>query len=377
MCDVTDRPDGRYSTVTRRDWSRATDRELAAATHAGDDAAFEILYRRCERILYGIFTSRMPVDSLADADELVVDTMAEAWKSLRNTVPRNFRSWLWKIAWRNWAAYLSTMKKTTLIADYERFEKRDLTVEADYRLAEMRAGRTWFVTLLEDSINSMPAKYRPVLLANLRSGAAGQDLATQLGITTQQANHWRHEALRRLYDAAAVTVLARGEQQAKACRRFRRLLAENGWRGGPLGEPLLRTLGKHVDQCARCNTVKRRLKKTLQLTPVFILVMVPTGLFALVQERRDGRDRRGARPQPVAAVSLEDEEKNQPNTYKAAGAGGGGVVTFILAAIVVRALNDNAEPSTGSRTGTTCRPMRARVAWSRHRRSHRHSSRSR
>lgn len=63
----------------------ASNEELAAAAHAGDKAAFDVLYRRWVGPLYGIFTNpvRMRADTFADADALVghaLGSLAESSK---------------------------------------------------------------------------------------------------------------------------------------------------------------------------------------------------------------------------------------------------------------------------------------------------------
>lgn len=74
------------------------DEALAAAAARGEDAAFEILVRRHERVVRGFLTR---IAGAGRADDLAQETFLTAWtKAGAFTGEGRYKGWLMRIAWR-------------------------------------------------------------------------------------------------------------------------------------------------------------------------------------------------------------------------------------------------------------------------------------
>ncbi|GLZ30171.1 hypothetical protein Lesp02_23610 [Lentzea sp. NBRC 105346] len=318
------------------EWSNAGSEELARAVLAKDRTAWVELYLLWTPRIHGFFAARLSGDP-ASVDDLTQETMLGAWQSLEllKKPPRRFRPWLFRIARNKLYAYVqrrvADREHVTLGLDDEVFRANDFSVGA-LRAAEMRADWDWFVALLGDAIDSMPVKYRKVLRTHLATGATGKDLAGLLGLTAREASRWRSEGHPQLYDTVAVTMMARG-RSGRPCRGFRKMLAEAHWQSGPLGESLARTLINHVDQCKRCQEHRERLKKTLELLPVFFAILVPAEVYARIKEDTDPDDKRRPTIDPALVAAM------QAPIYTKAGSGVadflGKVAMFVLAVTLI------------------------------------------
>lgn len=311
---------GAGATAVNDSMRHASDEELAAAVHAGDQAAFTMLHDRWARRLYGFLAARMPAGTLADAETLAADTLTEAWLSLQSTVPEHFSGWIHTIARRVLATHLKSRGLCSDKADTQADaclaaaaragaspdgpKKRtrpvlvpiDTMTEADdpaawltFREAEQKADWPTFAGLLLDSIDSLPQPYRTLLRASLEEFLAsqppadgesvkGQDLARRFGITSQQANRQRSDGLDQLNRVFTVMALARSYGGTEPCPRFRRW-AGSGRKEGPLGERLRARLVRHLSQCPQCSSAGKRLRTTMELFPVFIPAPLPVRLL--------------------------------------------------------------------------------------------------
>ncbi|ATL69169.1 RNA polymerase sigma factor [Nocardia terpenica] len=294
------------------DRSRASSEELAAAVMAGDRAAWTELYLLWTPRIYGWFMTKLSDDPAA-VDDLTQDTMIGAWQAIElwQKPPRRFGPWIHTIAHNKLSGYFTAKaanKNVVQRVRQERFDPGDFTIGA-LREVEMREDWPWFIDLLRDAIDSMPVRYRTVLRTHLATGATGADLAQLLGLSVRDATRWRSQGRPLLYNTVAVTMMARGTSTAgRPCRAFRRILTEAGWTAGPLGEALRDRLIHHVNQCRRCQDQRDELKKTLQLLPVFITIIVPASVYAGIRENTDRKDKRRSVATPVpVALALEGQ----------------------------------------------------------------------
>src|SRR5438876_11593835 len=89
----------------RSDWSQASHNELAAAIYAGNEAAAAEFIDRWTPRLFGYFTLHLMGQPLEDAEDLVQETMADAWKAFQTLVPHDTENWLLGIADNKRRAY--------------------------------------------------------------------------------------------------------------------------------------------------------------------------------------------------------------------------------------------------------------------------------
>ncbi|WP_159080673.1 RNA polymerase sigma factor [Nocardia suismassiliense] len=298
--------------------SPADSEQLAAAVVAGDRAAWTRLYYLWTPRIYGYFRVRLQ-DDLVAAEDLVQETMIEVWRSLeiRQTAPREFRPWIFRIAHNRWVRYFKARKpEQSAGLAMDTFNPGDFAIGA-LRAVEMRQDWPWFIDLLNDAIESMPEYYREVLRTSLATDATGADLADLLGLSAEDATKWRSEGTKMFFNAAAVTLMARGTA-GTPCRGFTRQLTRAGWSDGPLGESLREKLARHVGKCQACQEHRTTLKKTLELTPVFVPVLVPSSVFAAIaaatdpDEQGDDRNQKRQTAATAAPILAAVTKKDQP-----------------------------------------------------------------
>lgn len=135
-----------------------SDRDLALAARAGEEAAFAALVRRHQDALYR-FVLRM-VGTRDEALELVQDAFVRAWQALPLWQPEaQFRTWLFRIASN---AALDALRRRRVVA----FAPLDETPEvaADEPDPAKRVELKQRVAALEASLAKLSAEHREVLL---------------------------------------------------------------------------------------------------------------------------------------------------------------------------------------------------------------------
>jgi len=172
----------------------ADDTELLAAVRAGDTAAYGVLYQRhrtaARALAYGLVTDP------ADADDLVAETFAKVFASLRAG-----RGPL--VAFR---AYLNTTLRHVC---YHR-ARRDRRLEFTDDLTRYDAGEPFRDPALDrlertyaaQAFRALPDRWRDVLWRTEVEGASPAEVAPDLGLTPNAVAvlaHRAREGLRRLY----------------------------------------------------------------------------------------------------------------------------------------------------------------------------------
>lgn len=165
---------------------------------AGDDSAFESVFRRFERPLYGYFL-RATHDPHS-AGDLVCETMAAVWKSARGFRGESSAStWVFGIAYH-------------LLARSRRRQRRDAPLENAESLAadgdpEHMAERADVAIRLRRAVDSLPAAHRDVVDLTFYHGFAYPDVARILGIpvnTVKTRMFHARQKLRALCEAAGI-----------------------------------------------------------------------------------------------------------------------------------------------------------------------------
>lgn len=149
----------------RRLESRSEDTTLIKRALVGDQRAFKKLRQKYHDAIYNLIY-RMIRDK-DEVEDLTQEAFIKAFLSLSSFNDEYaFSTWLYKIATNNSIDYIRRKKLQTFsidkpIASSEsdmHFELPDSTYEPDQNMIERQRKR-----LLEDAINSLPAKYRQVI----------------------------------------------------------------------------------------------------------------------------------------------------------------------------------------------------------------------
>ena len=161
------------ATSTRVEADRPTDAALLERIASGDRGAFEDLYRRYARSVFGLALRR-----LADrqrAEEAVQETFAAVWRSARTYRPERGAgaSWIFAVA-RN------------AIVDRYRARNEDLSEPPDAPSAEAgpaeRAEASWVAWRVHRALEDLPASERAVLELAYWSGMSQSEVADYLGV---------------------------------------------------------------------------------------------------------------------------------------------------------------------------------------------------
>lgn len=164
--------------------SEPDDMMLIQAYIGGDEKAFEVLYHRYRRQLYGYLCNLLSNNS-ADADEIFEETWIKAIDKLSSYQDQGkFSAWLFRIA-RN--VFIDTMRKkkrSFLSADSEEIpEIPDWSGRPGRKLEEEETAR-----ILEGALAELPVEQREVFLMRQQdlsfkeiSGIQGCSINTVLG----------------------------------------------------------------------------------------------------------------------------------------------------------------------------------------------------
>lgn len=188
--------------------------ELLARARAGDAEAFCALARPHEARL---FRQAWAMSRRPDlAEELVVETMVEAWRSLGNFDGScRWSTWLYAIL-------LHRHQKATRRSRWRPLRGADLD-DADAQRSGERLGRLedpgpepgdqlcraeWAATLWE-ALNHLPVRHRDVLLLRFHDGASLAEIASALGIAVGTVKSRLHHGLARLRECPEIVNLLR------------------------------------------------------------------------------------------------------------------------------------------------------------------------
>jgi RNA polymerase sigma-70 factor, ECF subfamily len=171
---------------------------LVGRIAAGDHAAFEVLFRRFERPLYGYFL-RATHDPHS-AEDLVCETMAAVWKSARGFRGESSAStWVFGIAHHQLARSRRRQRHDAPLEDAE-------SLPADGN-PEHTAERADVAVRLRRAVDALPATHRDVVELTFYHGFAYPDVARILGIpvnTVKTRMFHARQKLRTLCEAAGM-----------------------------------------------------------------------------------------------------------------------------------------------------------------------------
>lgn len=183
----------------RRLDSRAEDSRLIKAALAGDQTSFRSLMKKYHDQVHSLLY-RMVHDK-DEVEDLTQEAFIKAFQSLRHFNEEfAFSTWLYKIATNNCIDYIRRKKLATFSIDKPieskdgeySFEIPDTTYQPD---TELIAGQR--TRVLEEAIQSLPEKYRIVILMRHTEDKDYQEIADelQLPLGTVKAHIFRAREL--------------------------------------------------------------------------------------------------------------------------------------------------------------------------------------
>ncbi len=183
--------------------SKAEDIILIESAIAGDQSSYEKLMKKYYQMIYNL-VFRM-ISKKEDVEDLVQEAFIKAFHSLRNFDKQfAFSTWLFKIATNNAIDYLRKKKLYTFSIDKEiesddsdyKFEIPDIENKPDKHImdSELR-------TILNEAIESLPEKYRQVIVLRHNKELEYEEIAKQmkLPLGTVKAHIFRGRELLNKY----------------------------------------------------------------------------------------------------------------------------------------------------------------------------------
>jgi RNA polymerase sigma-70 factor (ECF subfamily) len=171
--------------------TEAGDDELIQRTGAGDRAAFELLYRRYARSVFGLALRRL--GDRSRAEDAVQETFASVWRSARSYKPERGPGapWLYAVA-RN------------AIVDRSRVRHEPPMEAPDEPALDAgpleRAEQSWVAWRVHRALEELPEREREVVALAYWSGLSQTEVAEFLGIPLGTVKTRTRAALARLAD---------------------------------------------------------------------------------------------------------------------------------------------------------------------------------
>lgn len=159
------------STVNDRTlWHRATD--------GRDESAFRALMTRHETLVWGVCNRLLRNGSDAeDAFQMTFVAMLEHGGDVRLS---DFRPWLYRVAYRASLRVQSGRLSVATLTDANSVPEDSVNTEVFRAIEQAEQSQ-----LIDEAMDSLPEKYRVVLVLHYCSGVARDEIAAQLGLTPQ------------------------------------------------------------------------------------------------------------------------------------------------------------------------------------------------
>jgi RNA polymerase sigma factor (sigma-70 family) len=239
-------------TAATVDLTGRSDVRLVALVRAGENEAFEELYRRYEHRIRGFIANR--VGDSARAEELTQEAFLSALRALRaSEAPIAWKPWLYEIA-RNATIDLHRRRRNTeeLSVDHEELMRpldRRRLVASRAPDAELAAKETF--DHLRGAFDELPPNHHQVLVMRELEGMSYREIAERLNLTHAAVESKLFRARRRL--EREFDELASG-RRCVAARTTIGLMAEGVERRADR-----RRLARHARRCSACRRHAREL----------------------------------------------------------------------------------------------------------------------
>ncbi|MEV0371338.1 sigma-70 family RNA polymerase sigma factor [Streptomyces sp. NPDC050636] len=258
-----------------------SDSQLIANMRAGDDSAYEEMYRRHAAAVRRY--ARSCCRDTHTAEDLTGEVFARTLQAVRGGAGPDsaVRAYLLTTVRRVAAAWAKTTKREQLVEDFAVFAVSAAGSSLDEDTldlgADVRAMHEAEQSMAVQAFRSLPERYQTVLWHTTIEDESPSDVAPLLGLTanaTAVLAHRAREGLKQAYLQAHVSQSLTG---AGDCARYADRLGAFA-RGG-LRVRAERGLRKHLDECARCRTAAMEVADVNQRIGAVLPVAV-IGWFA-------------------------------------------------------------------------------------------------
>ena len=244
----------------RSGWGLNRERRLAELAAAGDERAFEALFRRYHQELYRY--CRAIVNDPADAEDAMQATMVKALRSLpgeRREI--SLKPWLYRVA-HNESISILRSRRTTVELDAEQLPALD-TVEAT---ADLR-GR---VRTLVADLETLPERQRASLVMRELNGLSYDEIGAALAMSPAASRQAVFEARTALLEVA--------EGREMECRHARETISA-GDRRVLRG----RRLRAHLRGCEGCRDFEAAIRERRETLAALAPPLAAPAAFAVLQ----------------------------------------------------------------------------------------------
>jgi len=170
--------------------SVVSDAELIQRTGDGDRSAFEVLYRRHARSVFGLALQRLG-DS-GRAEDAVQDTFASVWRSARTYSPERAPGAAWLFA----VAKNAIVDRGRAAGEPAVAEKGDVpSLEAG---PDVQAEHLWAGSRIHKAVEMLPEPQRDVIVLMYWNGLSQSEVARLAGVPLGTVKTRARSALRRL-----------------------------------------------------------------------------------------------------------------------------------------------------------------------------------
>lgn len=224
-------PKSTGSEVAQTRNSPLSDQEVVERVRAGDTAAYEVLMRRYNQLLFRIARSILHDDD--EAEDVVQDAYVRAYVALDQFAGRaKFATWLARIAVHEASSRLRKRKRIgdVPVSAHQRSQNMEEMKCSDPD-PEQETLRRETVTLLEQALDRLPATYRPVFVLREIENMSTAETASCLDLTEETVKirllRARQMLREELYARAGATSSEAFQFQGWRCDRVvRRVLEE-------------------------------------------------------------------------------------------------------------------------------------------------------
>jgi RNA polymerase sigma factor (sigma-70 family) len=266
--------------------SELSDTELIVRTRAGDQLAFETLFRRHAEAVRRY--ARTCCRDEHAAEDLAAEVFARTLHAVRGGAgPKTaMRAYLLTAVRQVAVTWAMSARRTQLVEDFALFAVQAVNPAAQGKLvapgAEVQAMQAAEQSLAMRAFRSLPERWQTVLWHTTVDGESPRDVAPLLGLTpnaTAALAVRAREALKQAYLQAHVSAaLTRSGDCARHADRL------GAYARGGLGARADRNLRNHLDTCPACHTAAlelAELSNTLRaVLPAAIFGWIPSdGIF--------------------------------------------------------------------------------------------------